>query len=154
MDFLAQFLGGLSLILFCALIFGEMVSASVLMDRPSFQSVAVLLIMLVGAAAGVVALGAITFYGVAPTGLFGTSGLTIQVLGVCAAVLLLGGAFIARRNLLASGVLLCVGCLGLLFTYGFNRVIGIPIALAAIAASAALMMVNDGRGPSWTQRRA
>lgn len=153
MEVLVEILGGVSLILFCALIFGEIISGSSLLERPTAQTVAVLLIMLLGAGAGVLTLGAIMFYGLTPTGAFGKSGLIVQVLGVCAGVLMLGGAFIARANLRAAGLLLGLGCLGLLITYGFNRMTGTAIALAAIAASSALVMAHDGHAPTWSRRR-
>jgi hypothetical protein len=148
MDFFTQFMGGLSVILICALLFGETVSGSEFMGRPTFQRIAVLLIMLLGVLAGIAALAiGLGFAGPGPTGVFGRSGVLVQFLCVGIPLLIVAGAVVARVNLLISGLLLAVGCVALLFTLGFNQFAGVPLALAAIAGVTALVMVDEGRAP-------
>lgn len=148
MGFFTQFLGGLSLILACALVFGETVSGSEFMGRPALQRLAVLFVMLVGVLAGIMALAiALGFIGSAATGLFGSDGVLVRALGIGVALLMLTGAVLARKKLALAGLLLMVGAFGALVVFGFTRLSGVAIALAAIAGTSALVMVDGRRAP-------
>jgi hypothetical protein len=148
MDFFSQFCGGLTVILVAALIFGETVSSSMFMRQPAFQRAAVLVAMLGGILGGVAALVmGLGFFGAAAAGLFGRGGVLVQALSIALPLVIIAGAVIVKVNVTLGGLLLAAGSFGLLFTFGFNQFVAVPLALSAIAASIALVMVNDGLEP-------
>ncbi len=132
---------GFSVLLFVATIVGTTIASSEHVRRPAVLR----LIPPVIIGAGVIAAvgGALIALGVIPSDGNANLGSGLRMVSIALALGIGVGAVLTYTNLLLAGVLMMLSGCGLMIAIGFDTVSMVPFGLAVLAASMALLLVEQ-----------